>query len=142
MARAGSWPDPMAEAMSKSVFGRKPALARASSGMRALRDDKVLSPVSRVWPFESGFVGDPAHGLTPGVLHAEIWPGIVPDLLVRAVVEETGAIRDQAQVRLMCSRIREMDVGGDLPGLFALPQLNDQQRRVAMHEEGWILGLV
>ncbi|MCB0881694.1 MAG: hypothetical protein KDC33_05690 [Thermoleophilia bacterium] len=110
--------------------------------VRALRDDKILSPVSRVWPFESGFVGDPAHGLTPGVLHAEIWPGIVPDPHVRAAVEETGAIRDQAQVRLVCTRIREMDVGGDLPGLFALPHLNDQQRRVAIHEEGWILGAV
>lgn len=110
--------------------------------VRALRDDEALAPVSRVWPFETGLTGDPAGGVRPAVVHAEIWPGVVPAAEVQAEVEATTAIRDQAQVRLMCSRIRRLDLSGELRDLFALPGLGDDMREVVAREEGWILGAV
>lgn len=58
-----------------------------------LRDDEALKGYSRVWPFETGFTLLPTPEEGPFVLHVEIFPGNVPDLLDTEIL-----IRDQAQV--------------------------------------------
>jgi hypothetical protein len=108
--------------------------------VRALRDDPVLSPISSVWPFETGFSVRrvPAEG--PFILHAEIWPGITGSQKVDAEQAATGAIRDEAQVRLMCRWAAERDDEGVLGERFAAPaHLSEQQIAAVVAEEGWIL---
>ena len=100
--------------------------------MRALRDDPLLASVSRVWPFETGFTDRPVPEAGPFVLHAEVWPGIV-------AVPAAEAIRDRAQVRLMCEWAARQDASGVLGGWFA-PALDAATAAAAAAEEGWILG--
>ena len=110
--------------------------------VRELRDDPDVAHVSTVWPFETGFTSAPAPERGPYVLHAEIWPGIVPKGEVDDEILATGAIRDQAQVRLMCVWAHREDAVGALgprfdPGSLAAPET----REAAAAEEGWILGV-
>ena len=88
----------------------------------ALQDDQELRAFSRVWPFETGFTDQPSLGHGPLVLHAEIWPGIVDIADLDAEVRK-GAIRDQAQVRLMCRWAASQDVAGTLGAWFDSPVL-------------------
>ena len=108
--------------------------------VRALRLDPALAAVSRVWPFETGFTDRPAPAGGPWVVHVEAWPGIVPAREVRAECAATGAVRDQAQVRLLCRLARRQDEAGTLGRWFAVPGLDGRPREVAGREEGWILG--
>ena len=107
--------------------------------VRALRDDPALASVSRVWPFESGFGDDPRPGDGPCVVHAEIWPGVIPaDML--AAETTAGAIRDQAQVRLLARLLHDRDAAGALAPSFARPpDVSDEDAAAAVAEEGWIL---
>ena len=100
--------------------------------MRALRDDHLLAPVSRVWPFETGFTSSPVPEAGSCVLHAEMWPGIV-------AVPAGSGIRDRAQVRLMCEWAARHDAAGTLGACFA-PPMNTATAAAASTEEGWILG--
>jgi hypothetical protein len=110
--------------------------------VRDLRDDPDLAQCSGVWPFETGFTADPAGGRRPFVLHVEIWPGIISVADVAREQEATGAIRDQAQVRLMCRWASAQDQAGALGSwLDPRPRGRDVVRR-AVHDEGWILGCV
>ena len=106
-----------------------PALCR-------LRDDPALASVSRVWPYETGFTSSPTDVHGPSVLHAEIWPGIVPEPLDTAVI-----IRDQAQVRVLVRWITHLDATGRLGALFAAPEgMGPEALAACVEEEGWILG--
>lgn len=108
--------------------------------VHALRHDPDLVERSAVWPFETGFRADPVPEAGPFVLHAEIWPGIVDGVTLKKEVD-TGAIRDQAQVRLMCRWAREHDKAGTLAAWFDRPPgSTDDDVRAAEMEEGWILG--
>ena len=99
-----------------------------------LRDDPRFSPVSRVWPFETGFTALPTPTEGPFILHAEIWPGIVPAL-------DEIAIRDQAQVRAVVKLLARLDQEGKLGRLFDRPSgLADDDERKVVAEEGWISG--
>ncbi len=109
--------------------------------VRALRDDPQLAAVSRVWPFETGFTARPVPDRGPFVLHAEIWPGIVPAAEVGHETATTGAIKDQAQVRLMCRWAARHDADGALGAFFADPGLAPPDRARVDREEGWILGV-
>ncbi len=51
-----------------------------------------------------------------------------------------GAIKDQAQVRLMCRWAQDEDRGGTLGRRLAPPFADAGVRAVAEREEGWILG--
>jgi hypothetical protein len=81
----------------------------------SLRDDPVLAPVSRVWPFEDVSASQ--------VVHAEIWPGIVP-------LEDRHPVRDAAQVATLVAHWQREDAAGRLAPLL---------EREA-DDEGWILG--
>jgi hypothetical protein len=108
--------------------------------VRALRDDPELRDVSSVWPFETGFTPRPAPGEGPWVLHAEIWPGIIEAAAVAREATATDAIRDQAQVRLMCRWARDRDRDGTLGAWFDAAGLDPAVKAIAVAEEGWILG--
>lgn len=100
----------------------------------SLRDDALLSPFSRVWPFETGFTAVPTPTEGPFVLHAEIWPGIT-------TVDPNIAIRDQAQVRAIAALFARLDDEGKLGALFDRPGgLSDDDETKVVTEEGWILG--
>lgn len=108
--------------------------------VRALRGDPDLAPVSAVWPFETGFTPTPVPTTGPSVLHAEIWPGITGPAALDVEVAATGAIRDEAQVRLMCRWAAERDDAGTLGDHFDRPSgLADEQIATVVREEGWIL---
>ena len=101
----------------------------------------ALAPLSRVWPMEMGFTPTPTPSRGPFVLHAEVWPGIVPREAVRAECAHTGAIRDQAQVRLLCRWARQLDAAGDFGAHFAVPRdVEERALQEVLCEEGWILG--
>jgi precorrin-8X/cobalt-precorrin-8 methylmutase len=93
-----------------------------------LRDHEALRDVSRVWPFEVR-VPDLRAGL-PAVVHAEIWPTIVP------FDDELGAYRDEKQVRAVVRHWRELDRASRLANLFAAAPAQG----VVQGEEGWVLG--
>ncbi|MDQ2807152.1 MAG: hypothetical protein M3Z04_09625 [Chloroflexota bacterium] len=102
----------------------------------AWRADPALAAVSRIWPFETGFTASPTSGPGPAVIHAEIWPGIVPDAL-----DPTMPIRDQAQVRAVVRWLAARDMAGTLGDLFAPPpDLSPDLRAACLAEEGWLLG--
>ncbi|MEW6583934.1 MAG: cobalamin biosynthesis protein CbiG, partial [Actinomycetota bacterium] len=124
------------------LYGAGSVGSQALTGIprvRALRDDPDLRAVSQVWPFETGFTAAAVSG-GPCVLHAEIWPGIVPGPDLDAEVASTGAIRDQAQVRLMCRWAAALDARGELGALLDPPPgLGEEDERAVVGEEGWIL---
>ncbi|HEX5502867.1 MAG TPA: hypothetical protein VFW96_09600, partial [Thermomicrobiales bacterium] len=106
-----------------------------------LRSHPDLRVVSRVWPFETGFTGAPAPPTGPRIVHAEVWPGTLRKEDVAGEQARTGAIKDQAQVRLLCRWAAERDASGDLGRSFDRPpDLTDEGARAAIEEEGWILG--
>ncbi len=106
-----------------------------------LRYHPDLAPLSRVWPFETGFTPTPAPAEGPFVLHAEVWPGILPAATAAAEIAASGAIRDQAQVRLLCRWAAALDAAGRLGDHFDRPDdLDAAALGAILDEEGWILG--
>ena len=93
-----------------------------------LRDHVALRDVSRVWPFEIHVPDLPAG--SPAVLHAEIWPTIVP------FDGEPGTCRDEQQVRAVVRHWHELERAALLADLFAAAPVDG----VARCEEGWVLG--
>lgn len=101
-----------------------------------LRDDPLLAPISKVWPFETGFTSQPTPDAGPFVLHVEIWPGVVPDSL-----DSNLTIPDQAQVRAVVYWLSRLDASGQLTELFAQPAgLPEEATKACVEEEGWIIG--
>jgi aromatic ring-opening dioxygenase LigB subunit len=99
--------------------------------LRRLRFAADLERVSAVWPFETDF--RLPHG--PQVVHAEIWPGTVPEL-------PSGRVRDEAQVRAVVGTWADADDAGQLGRWFERPDgLDDAAAAAAEREEGWILGV-
>jgi hypothetical protein len=110
---------------SQSLLGL-PAVCR-------LRDDPALAAISQVWPLETGFTAPAPATDRPLIIHAEIWPGLVPVSL-----EARPAIRDQAQVRAVVTWLATLDHAGALDALLS-PAVAMAQAS-AVEEEGWILG--
>ncbi len=98
--------------------------------VEALRDHPV-SPVSRVWPFETGLSVHRETG--PRIVHAEIWPGAVP------LNPALHPVRDAAQVLTLARHLAALDRAGTLARWFT-PRLDPQQTGIVIREEGWILG--
>jgi hypothetical protein len=102
--------------------------------VRRIWNHRRFVSISKVWPFETGFVlANPPTG--PYIVHAEIWPDIVNNELQR------GPIRDEAQVRAMVQWAATEDAVGQLATRFQQPsRLTTQQIQQCEHQEGWILG--
>jgi hypothetical protein len=105
----------------------------------SLRFDPALAPVSKVWPFETGFDPGAIPAAGPAIVFAEIWPSIV-DALALAALMKRGLIKDQGQVRLMCEWARDHDRAGTLAQYLEVPGLEPEDGATAVAEEGWILG--
>ncbi len=102
-----------------------------------LRNDLTLAPISRVWPFETGFTAAPTPDAGPCILYAEIYPGLLP----KDAIDPALPIRDQAQVRAMVRWFADLDAVGSLGRLFAAPDdLPPEAQVLCVREEGWILG--
>jgi hypothetical protein len=106
-----------------------------------LRTHEDLSPVSKVWPFETGFTQEPGPKQGPFILHAEIWPGVISQETNLLLAREPKLIRDRAQVRAMCQWATKLDERNELGLFFGSPQrLSEKQIQECIEEEGWILG--
>jgi precorrin-8X/cobalt-precorrin-8 methylmutase len=97
--------------------------------LHRLRRHIALREVSQVWPFEVLHPNLPAGA--PAIIHAEIWPSIVPFAL------EAGTCRDEQQVRAVVRHWQRLDEHDQLGELFALAADCEEVRR----EEGWVLGV-
>jgi hypothetical protein len=97
--------------------------------LERLRDHDALQAVSKVWPFEV-LVPDLPLG-SAAVVHAEIWPSIVP------FSHEQGSCHDERQVRAVVRKWRELDRHDRLSEWFSAPDTD-----VARGEEGWVLGVL
>lgn len=105
-----------------------------------VRHAPPLAAVSAVWPFETGFAPGHAGRVGPFVLHAEVWPGVLPRAAVAAAVA-AGALKDQAQVRLLGAALAARDAAGTLGAWLGPPTgLAGAAVRSILQEEGWILG--
>jgi hypothetical protein len=106
--------------------------------LAALRNDPVLAPVSRVWPFETGLCVLPKRQQRDYlILHAEIYPSLLPNERTKEQV------KDAVQVRTMAAHFAALDESGDLSSLFAGPAgLTSEERKRIEGEEGWTLGVL
>ena len=100
--------------------------------LEALRHHPVLGPEIAIWPFETDFTAD----LSKRIIVAEIYPSIV----------KVGATRkkpkDQVQVETMVGLFADRDSRGTFARLIDAPaDLKPEQRKHAVEEEGWIVGL-
>jgi len=101
--------------------------------LHALRFDHALAPVTRVWPFETGFEPLTTRHLDGvGVLITEIYPSLIP-------LPDGAGVKDARQVEAMARFLRKRDRAGTLGTLFAAP-CSPAERRVIEREEGWIFG--
>ena len=118
------------------LYGAGSVGSQALTGIprvHSLRFDPALAGASAVWPFETGFTS----AFKASIVHAEIWPGVVENLVAR----RTEAIRDEAQVLAMCEWARRLDRQGELGALFEGPSdVTRAELRAIVREEGWVLG--
>jgi hypothetical protein len=103
----------------------------------ALRTDDILEPVSRVWPFETGLCTLPSRSQRDWlVLHAEIYPSLLP------IIPGPGEVKDAAQVRTLACHFAQLDDAGRLAELFAgRTSLTVEDRERVECEESWTLGI-
>jgi len=104
--------------------------------LATLRWDPALAPSSSVWPFETG-ASLPARETGKGrIIHAEIYPSLVP------IRPEPGRVKDALQVEAQARFLAEEDSAGRLHLLFEAPARQLQTALVdVLAEEGWILGV-
>jgi precorrin-8X/cobalt-precorrin-8 methylmutase len=106
--------------------------------LAALRNDAVLAPVSRVWPFETGLGALPGRPMRDYlIVHAEIYPSLLP------IQPTEWEVKDAVQVRTMAAHFAALDDTGELSRLFAGPAvLTAEDRERIEREEGWTLGVL
>ena len=98
----------------------------------ALRCHPDLAFRAAIWPFETGFADDPRAEL----VMAEVYPSLVtPDTLA-------GLPKDAGQVMALSRHLLDADTQGLLDALLRAGEtLTEDERRAAVEEEGWILGV-
>jgi precorrin-8X/cobalt-precorrin-8 methylmutase len=103
--------------------------------LHALRHDRHFARCSRVWPFETGFTSRPLPDRGPFVVHAEIWPRIVPD------DGPADWVLDARQVTTLARHFATLDANDNLGALFDRPPgLAAAAIETCRQEEGWVLG--
>jgi len=120
------------------LFGNGSVGSQALLGiphLTALRNDAVLAPVSRVWPFDTGLrelSSRPKRDYL--IVHAEIYPSLLP------IKPTAGEVKDALQVRTMAAHVAALDDAGELSRLFAGPTcITPEDRERVEREEGWTL---
>ena len=106
--------------------------------LSALRNDEMLAPVSRLWPFETGLRALPSREERDYlIVHAEIYPSLLSNLPTE------GAVKDAVQVKTTAAHFAALDDAGELSSLFAGPTwLTTDERERVESEEGWTLGVL
>jgi len=101
-----------------------------------LRNHPILEPISRVWPFETGFGLAPRNERLWTILHAEVYPSLF------SYIPELGEVTDRTQVRGLAHRFAIEDQLDTLNRLFRQPDgLTEPELRHVIQEEGWIVGM-
>lgn len=96
-------------------------------------EDPELANVSDIWPFTTHFDQKVRRG--PCVLHAEIYPSMLP-------INRSDAIPDRAQVKALVNYLRNASTAGELPYLLSAPdRLSRREVRQVIRHEGWVLGI-
>ena len=96
------------------------------AALRARYGSKVA-----IWPFETKF----AEKLEAPILITEVYPSRM------AARAESGLPKDAIQVRTLCSRFAGLDSRNGFAEHLACPSsLSDDERRIVLAEEGWIVG--
>jgi len=120
--------------------------SQALLGMRrlhVLRNDPALASISHVWPMETGFTLPAMREGTASIVHAEIYPTPVLDLIVRGRItmpeEVAGLVNDAQQVWACASLARHEDVEGTLARRFGVPSILKADQISQARQEGWIL---
>lgn len=109
--------------------------------LHRLRSHIDFAERSAVWPFETNFTSAPTPKKGSYVVHAEIWPGVVKDVVASIIENQKTSIRDQIQVRAMCQWAADLDLKNELGQLFSTPNgLDKEQIKTCIEHEGWILG--
>lgn len=94
------------------------------------RRDPAFADTLAVWPFETEF----ADVLERPVTLAEIYPSLFP------VEQRADEVRDAAQVRTLAEGFAQLDAADALRPHLAGPS-DPEARRLALAEEGWIMGV-
>lgn len=105
--------------------------------LAGLRYDPALAPVSKVWPFETGFSLE-SEAQRPFVLHCEIWPRVID---VDPATAPSGTL-DEAQVRGLVAWASALTAAGGFGSLFSPAGLTSAEQAACVAEEGWILGVM
>ena len=109
--------------------------SQAVTGMarlEQLRRDEEFAGKIAVWPFETGF----ADKLDAPITFAEIYPGL------SQIEKGDKSCLDEAQVETLCEAFGRFDAEGRFEALLAAPaDLQGEEKRAALMEEGWIVGL-
>lgn len=93
---------------------------------------QALGGRAAIWPFETGLGDAPDKA----VIFAEIYPSLVTP------ADLPGLPKDAGQVVAVTERYAALDACGRLSTLFgADPGLMDDERRIVVEEEAWILGV-
>ena len=104
--------------------------------VNALRHHPSLAANSTIWPFENGLrVPKTEATLEHYVVHAEIYPSLVPHF------EITHKPKDAGQVAAIGCHFARLDAKGSLKRLFTPPDLTLAERARVEREEAWILGV-
>ncbi len=103
--------------------------------LEALRSTPGVGRRLRVWPFETGFVAQPAAAEPDAVVVAEVWPTLValPDPWPHPV-------KDASQVLVLSERLAADDRSGALE-LWFDPAVPTALQPTLCDEEGWVLGV-
>ncbi|MBV8649954.1 MAG: cobalamin biosynthesis protein CbiG [Alphaproteobacteria bacterium] len=105
--------------------------------VRRLRDDPVLAPYARIWPFETGLRPLAPADKSGRLIFAEIYPS------QRPAIGAPDEVKDSAQVRTIGRYFADLDSRGELAAVFAGdPALSEEERGIVEREEGWVLGIV
>jgi precorrin-8X/cobalt-precorrin-8 methylmutase len=103
--------------------------------LQALTRHPRLAPWSRVWPLETGFTDRITPETGPCIVHAEVWPRIIPD------DGDPAMVLDARQVSALARHFADLDSHGKLAPLFDRPpDLTDAEIETICREECWVLG--
>ncbi len=103
--------------------------------IESLRRDGRHGRRLQVWPFETGFVAEPAAGSPDAVIVAEVWPTLCP-----LPAPWPHPVKDASQVLVLSEHLAALDRSGALGAWFD-PGLPDDARPSVLDEEGWVLGV-
>lgn len=103
--------------------------------LEALRRQPSLGGRLHVWPFETGFVPEPAAGVPDAVVVAEVWPTLCP-----LPDPWPHPVKDASQVLVLSEHFAMLGHTGALGAHFD-PGLPVGVESTVLDEEGWVLGV-